>query len=282
MVQIGQVLSKGHNPNSWLDCMGKYSPENQQKIHAHARVIQTLAETQTPVLGLGLTKKVVTVTNKVKDFLPTRKIDLEKEDVYSEALVEGGPKVAELSEDLVDRKRLIEALDINPELPAFERDRIQEVIIKNHQAFGLDDRLGHLDHTIYIPLKPGAKEISLPPFHASPANQEVIDKQMDKWIQLGIIEPSKSPWAAPTFIVYQNVKPHMVIDYWKLNEIAISDEYPLPKQEDILQALKGSQWLSTLDALAGFTQVEVEPKERKISLPNTLRIMAICQNAFQL
>ena len=44
-VQISQVLGKGHNPNSWLDCMGKYSPENQQKIHAHARVIQTLAKT---------------------------------------------------------------------------------------------------------------------------------------------------------------------------------------------------------------------------------------------
>ena len=41
MVQIGQVLGKGHNPNSWLDHMGKYSPENQQKIYAHARVIQT-------------------------------------------------------------------------------------------------------------------------------------------------------------------------------------------------------------------------------------------------
>ena len=39
MVQIGQVLGKGHNPNSWLDHMGKYSSENQQKIHAHARVI---------------------------------------------------------------------------------------------------------------------------------------------------------------------------------------------------------------------------------------------------
>ena len=94
---------------------------------------------------------------------------------------------------------------------------------------------------------------SLPPFHASPTNREVIDKQMDKWIQLGIIEPSKSPWAGPTFIVYRNGKPHMVIDYQKLNEIAISDELPLTKQEDILQALKGSQLLSTLNTLAGFT-----------------------------
>ena len=65
--------------------MGKYSPENQQKIHMHARVIRTLAETQTPDWRLGLKNGVATVTSKVKDFLPTRKIDLEKEDVYSEA-----------------------------------------------------------------------------------------------------------------------------------------------------------------------------------------------------
>ena len=182
--------------------MGKYSSANQQKIHVHSQVIQTLAETWTADLGLGSTKRVATVTSKVKDFLPTRKIDLKKEDIYSEAPMEGGPKVTKLLQDLVDSKRLIEALDIIPELLAVERDRIQEVIVKNHWAFGLDDRLGHLDHTIHIPLTPRAKKISLPPLHASPANQEVTDKQMDEWIQLGIIEPSKSPWAAPAYIVY--------------------------------------------------------------------------------
>ena len=115
--------------------MGKYSPENQQKIHAHAQVIWTLAETRTPDLGLGSTKKVVTVTSKVKEFLPTQKIDLKKEDVFSEAPMECGPKDAKLSEDLVDSRRLIEALEIIPELLAVKKDRIQEVIVKNHQAF---------------------------------------------------------------------------------------------------------------------------------------------------
>jgi len=112
-------------------------------------------------------------------------------------------------------------------------------------------------------LKLEAKEVSLPLFHASPANREVIDKKMDKWIQLGVIELSKSSWAAPAFIVYRNGKPHMVVDYQKLNEVAISNEFPLPKQEDILQALSGSQWLSTLDALTGFTQMEIEKTERE-------------------
>ena len=160
------------------------------------------------------------MTSKVKGFLPTQKIDLETENIHSEGPVEGGPKVAKLSEDLVDSKRVMEALSINPELPAVKRKRIQDVIIKNYRAFGLDVHLGCLDHAIQIPLKPRAKEISLPPFHTFPTKQEVIDKQMDKWILLGIIEPSKSPWAAPAFIVYRNGK---LIDYRKLNEIAISD-----------------------------------------------------------
>jgi len=74
---------------------------------------------------------------------------------------------------------------------------------------GLDDRLGHLDVKVRIPLKPEAKEVfftAIPRFTCKP---RVIDKQMDKWIQLGVIEPSKSPWAAPAFIVYRNGKPRM-------------------------------------------------------------------------
>jgi hypothetical protein len=55
----------------------------------------------------------------------------------------------------------------------------------------------------------------------------------------------------------------MVVDYRRLKEIAIANKFPLPKQEDILQVLVGCQWLSTLDALAGFTQLEIDPKERE-------------------
>jgi hypothetical protein len=55
----------------------------------------------------------------------------------------------------------------------------------------------------------------------------------------------------------------MVVDYRKLNKITILDKSSLTKQEDILQALVRFQWLSTLDTLAGFTQLEVGLKERE-------------------
>jgi hypothetical protein len=122
-----------------------------------------------------ISKTVATITSEVKDFLPAQRVDLEVEDIYSQPPVKGGPKTAELSEEPVDSDRLIEVLDINPKLPESERKEIQDVIIKNYRAFGLDDHLGHLNQPISIPLKTGVKEISLPPFHASPANWEVIE-----------------------------------------------------------------------------------------------------------
>ena len=133
------------------------------------------------------------------------------------------------------------------------------MIFRNLSAFGLNGRLGSYPEHIDIPVKPGTEPVSLPPFPTSPANREVIDQQMDQWIKLGVIEPSKSPWGAPAFIVYRNGKPRMVVDLRRLNEQVINDEYPLPKQEDILQTLTGAQWLTTLDALSGFTQLTMTP-----------------------
>jgi hypothetical protein len=186
-----------------------------------------------------------------------------KEDALAEGPLEGGPKIYKVGEETISSTRLLEELDINPELPPDKQQHQKQVLISNEAAFGLDNRLGYLYAKVQIPLIQGSKPISLPPFPSSPVKREVIDKQMDKWIQLGVIEPSKSPWAAPAFIVCRNSKPRMVVDYRKLNEIAMADEFPLPKREDILQALVGSQWLSTLDALAGFTQLEIDPKERQ-------------------
>jgi hypothetical protein len=262
-VQVGQVLGKARNPENWLDRPSKYSEDALQRAGAHANLIRKLAAIRTPNPKIGVSVPTSTATSQAPSALKPLPSYHSEEDPLAEEPLEGGPKIYEVGEETVNSNRLIEELDINPELPPIKKQRLERILKNNQIAFGLDDRLGHLDAKVQIPLNPGAKPISLPPFPSSPAKREVIDKQMDKWIQLGVIEPSKSPWAAPAFIIYRNGKPRMVVDYRRLNEIAIADEFPLPKQEDILQALVGCQWLSTLDALAGFTQLEIDPKERE-------------------
>src|SRR6202023_1735700 len=116
--------------------------------------------------------------------------------------------------------------------------------LKHQKAFGLDARLGNYPADVEIPLRWEVKEASLAPYPASPAKREVIDKQVDDWLQLDVIEPSKSAWGFPVLIVYCNSKPSLCIDYRKLNDLTVPDEFPLPRQTDILHTLEGSQFLT--------------------------------------
>ncbi|KAL1684872.1 hypothetical protein GGG16DRAFT_25127, partial [Schizophyllum commune] len=73
-------------------------------------------------------------------------------------------------------------------------------------AFGLDGRLGHYPAKATIRVKEDQVPISVPMHSASPAKREVIDEQIDKWFEQGVIEPSRSPWGAPVVIAYRNGK----------------------------------------------------------------------------
>ncbi|KAI5886512.1 uncharacterized protein SCHCODRAFT_02450881, partial [Schizophyllum commune H4-8] len=77
---------------------------------------------------------------------------------------------------------------------------------KRKGAFGLDGRLGNYPAKATIRLKEGQTPISVPMHSASPAKREVIDEQIDKWFEQGVIEPSRSPWGAPVVIAYRNGK----------------------------------------------------------------------------
>ncbi|GBO18284.1 Retrovirus-related Pol polyprotein from transposon 297 [Araneus ventricosus] len=53
------------------------------------------------------------------------------------------------------------------------------------------------------------------------------------------------------------------VDYRKLKEITKKDSYPLPRIDDTLDALNGSQWFTTLDLKSGYWQVEIRPEDRE-------------------
>ncbi len=188
---------------------------------------------------------------------------LTEEEIELSKPVEGGPKTSEVPDyEPIPSERLISELDISDELSKEEQKRIKDIVSKNSQAFGLDGRLGTYPARVEINLRPGTKEISMAPYTASPEKRAVIDKQVDEWLRLDVIEPSKSAWGFPVLVVYRNNKPRLCIDYRKLNAVVVPDEFPLPKQTDILHALGGAQYLTTLDALAGFTQLQVKEEDR--------------------
>src|SRR5256714_8018760 len=186
--------------------------------------------------------------------------------------VKGGTKNSELPDyEHIPKDQLLSELDFDKNLTDEQLKALHEVILKNHKAFGLDGRLGTFSAKVNIQLKEGAKEISLAPSSASPANREIIDKQINEWFRLGAIRESKSPWGAPGFLVWRDGKPCLVIDYRQVNAHIIPDEYPLPKMMDYLHSLYGAEWLSIFAALAGFTQLELDDAIKEITAFRTHR-----------
>ena len=52
------------------------------------------------------------------------------------------------------------------------------------------------------------------------------------------------------------------VDYCELNSVTRKDAYPLPRIDDTLDTLAGAKWISTLDLLSGYWQVEMNEADK--------------------
>ncbi|GBM41572.1 Retrovirus-related Pol polyprotein from transposon 297 [Araneus ventricosus] len=80
------------------------------------------------------------------------------------------------------------------------------------------------------------------------ARKEEADHLVKDMLDNGIIEESSGPWASPIVLVKKkDGSTRFCVDYRKLNEITKKDSYPLPRIDNTLDSLNGSQWFTTLD-----------------------------------
>ncbi|GBM36447.1 Retrovirus-related Pol polyprotein from transposon 297 [Araneus ventricosus] len=81
-------------------------------------------------------------------------------------------------------------------------------------------------------------------------------------VENGIIDESPGPWASQIVLVEtKDGSTRFCVDYRKLTEIKKNDSYPLPRIDDTLDALNGSQWISTLDLKSEYWQVQIRPED---------------------
>ena len=93
--------------------------------------------------------------------------------------------------------------------------------------------------------------------------QDEVDRQLDLMLEPDIIQPSGNPLASSIVLVKKkDGSRRFCIDYRCLNDVTVKDAYPLPRIDESLDQLVGSNWFSCLDLSTGYWQVEAEPEDR--------------------
>jgi transposase InsO family protein/predicted aspartyl protease len=91
--------------------------------------------------------------------------------------------------------------------------------------------------------------------------QPMLD-EVERMLRLGVIRKSVSPYASPIVLVKKKSgEIRFCVDFRKLNEVTVKDAFPLPHVSDVLEALHGAKFFTTLDLSSGFWQIRVREKD---------------------
>ena len=100
------------------------------------------------------------------------------------------------------------------------------------------------------------KPIKLPPHRVPQALRAMVKQEIKNMLDLGIIEPSVSEWAAPIVPILKKDKSlRLCVDYRHLNVISQNNAYHMPRIDDMIDQLGQAQFLSTLNLTRRYWQV---------------------------
>jgi len=83
-------------------------------------------------------------------------------------------------------------------------------------------------------------------------------------IKANIIEPSKSNYAAPVFLIPKKEKGEyrFLVDYRKLNDVTIPDKHPIPRSQDLFRSFEGVQNYSSIDMAQGYFKIPIKQEDQ--------------------
>ena len=155
---------------------------------------------------------------------------------------------------------------LSSHLSSNQQKQIRPVLLKHKDVFDLSKPSIIRTNNVYhrIPIQPHQQPIQSFPYRRPAKETAIINEQVKKMLANRIIRPSSSPWSSPVVIVKKkDGNPRFCVDYRRLNSITERDVYPLPRIDDIIDKLAGSQYFTTLDLKAGYWQIPIDEEDKK-------------------
>lgn len=101
-----------------------------------------------------------------------------------------------------------------------------------------------------------AKAVKQRYYPMSPNLLKIVNAELDTMLELGVVTPSKSAWSSPIVLVDKpDGSKRFCVNYRQLNSVTKRDAYPLPQVTTILDRLRDSRYLSSLDVKSAYWQI---------------------------
>lgn len=122
------------------------------------------------------------------------------------------------------------------------------------------------EHSLHV--DPAAKPVKqgLRRFNADRKN--IIGEEIARLLAAGfIMEAYRPKWLAnPVLVLKKNDEWRMCVDYTSLNKVYLKDPFALPRIEQIIDAIAGSELLCFLDAYSGYHQIKLKEEDQEKTL----------------
>ena len=99
------------------------------------------------------------------------------------------------------------------------------------------------------------------------AQRQAISEQVNKWLKLGIIKPSYSPWSATCVVVDKKDQKlgRVCGNFQPLNKLTVNDAYPIKKIDDQKESFNGCTIFSSIDLKDAYLQIELDEKSKELT-----------------
>ena len=152
-------------------------------------------------------------------------------------------------------------IDVNRALTMEQKKGIDD-IVKTYQAVftaepGSTTVTTHrIETTTDIP-------ICVKPYPMPYATRKNIEEEVQKMLDIGVIEPAISPYNSPIVLVKKKDDSiRFCIDFRKLNSVTKFDTHPMGNMEDILTKVAKDKFFTKIDLAKGYWQIPVEEESK--------------------
>lgn len=113
-----------------------------------------------------------------------------------------------------------------------------------------------------------AKPIAKPPYRLPYRQKEIVQKEINRLLETGVIRESSSPWSAPVVLITKKLpngeqKIRLCIDYRALNKVTVRDIFPIPNINDTVNQFGHSSIFSTFDITSAYHQISIEESDKQ-------------------